>query len=168
MKPTYYFAILVRLFAIGLAIYAVRQSSLLIEILKDGNVQGYELSFTFALVSTLCHLFVSVLLWFFPMTVSRFVIRPELDEAFEPIGVKDLLTVLVLAIGVYVFYFTISDAVYWITLWQMSQDSYSEASLYLGNDSKAATVTTGIEFFISAGLLLRARTVSNLVLKLAR
>lgn len=168
MKPTHYFAILIRLFAIGLAIYAVRQSSFLIEMLKDGDVQGYGLSLTFAWLSTLSPLLVSLLLWFFPMTVSRFVIRPEMDQAFEPIGVEGLLTVLVLAIGVYVFYLTISDAVYWITLWQMSQDSYSESSLYLGNDSKAAMVTTGIEFVISAGLLLRARTVSGVILKITR
>ncbi|QSP94308.1 hypothetical protein LPB19_14145 [Marinobacter salinisoli] len=168
MKPTHYFAILVRLFAIVLAIYAVRQSAFLIEMLRDGDVQGYELSFTFTLVSTLCPLIASALLWFFPMTVSRIVIRPELDQAFEPIGVKDLLTVLVLAIGVYVFYLTVSDAVYWITLWQMSQDSYSDAALYLGNDSKAAMLTTVIELFISLGLLLRARTISDLILKLTR
>lgn len=168
MKPTHYFAILIRLFAIGLLIYSARQSSFLIELLREGSVQGYELSFTFALVSTLLPLVVAVLLWFFPLTVSRFVIRSEMDQAFEPIATQDLLTVLVLGIGVYVFYLTISDAVYWITLWQMSQDSYTEANLYLGNDSKAAMVTTVIEFVIAAGLLLRARTVSAMILRFTR
>lgn len=168
MKPTHYFAILVRLFAIALAIYAVRQSSFLIEVLKNGGVQGYELPSAFAWVPTLVPLLVSLFLWFFPMTVSRWVVRPELDQSFEPVGAKGLLTVIVLGIGLYVLYFAVSDAVYWLTLWQMSHDNYSDSTLYLGSDSKAAMVTKVIELIIAVALVARARTVSDAMLKLTR
>ena len=168
MKPTHYFAILVRLFAIVLAIYAVRQSSFLVEVLNNGGVQGYGLPLAFAWASTLVPLLVSLCLWFFPMTVSRLIIRPELDQSFEPVGLKGLLTVLVLGIGLYVLYFAVSDTVYWLTLWQMSHDDYSDSTLYLGSDSKAAMVTTAIELVLAFVLVARARTVSDAMLKLTR
>lgn len=168
MKPTHYFAIMIRLFAIALAVYAIRQSSVLFELLTNGSIQDFELSIVFVLVTVLCPLVVSILLWFFPMTVSASIIRPELDQSFEPTGAAGLLTVLVLAIGLYVLYFAISDSVYWLTLWQMSRDNYSEAALYLGAESKANMIATGIELLLAVVLVARARTVSGFMLNLTR
>lgn len=168
MKPTHYFAIMVRLFAIALAIYAIRQSSLLFEVLRSGGIQGYELSAAYAWVTVLCPLIVSILLWFFPMTVSASIIRSELDQPFEAVNAASILTVLVLAIGLYVLYIAISGTVYWLTLWQMSHGSYSDAALYLGVDSKANMIATGIELILAVFLVARARIVSGLILNLTR
>ncbi|MBW7472444.1 hypothetical protein QQF73_15270 [Marinobacter sp. M216] len=168
MKPTHYFAILIRLFAIALVIYTVRQSSVLVEVLTSGGIQDYGVPAGFAWVSVLCPLVVALLLWFFPMTVSASIIRPELDQPIEPMSAPSILTVLVLAIGLYVLYFAISDTVYWLTLWQMSGDKYSESTLYLGGESKAAMVTTVVELLLAVLLVARARTVSGLMLNLTR
>ncbi len=102
------------------------------------------------------------------MTVSASVIRPALDQPFEPVSAASILTVLVLAIGLYVLYFAISDSVYWLTLWHMSRDNYSEATLYLGGETKANMIATGIELILAVVLVARARTVSGLMLNLTR
>jgi len=168
MKPTHYFAVLIRLFAIALIVFTVRQSSVLVDALTGNDLQGYEVSLVFAWISVLCPLLVSLLLWFFPMTVAASIIRPELDKAFEPMGAANFLTVLVLAIGLYVIYFAISDTIYWLTLWQMSTGSnYLESSPF-GAESKAAMFTTGIELVLASLFVFRARYVSALMLKLTR
>lgn len=50
----------------------------------------------------------------------------------------------------------------------MSRDNYSEATLYLGGESKANMVATGIELVLAVVLVARARTVSGLLLNLTR
>lgn len=102
------------------------------------------------------------------MIVAASIIRPELDKAFEPMGAANFLTVLVLAIGLYVSYFAISDAIYWLTLWQMSTGSDYLKSSPFGAESKAAMFTTCIELVLASLFVFRARYVSALMLKLSR
>ena len=78
-----------------------------------------------------------------------------------------ILTVLVLAIGLYVFYQAFVDSVYWATLWHMSsQGPNADASLYLMEDNKASIVTTIVELVVSAGLILKAKSLSYRMLRL--
>ncbi|MCG8519809.1 MAG: hypothetical protein MI794_17630, partial [Pseudomonadales bacterium] len=54
MKISHFFAVLVRLFAIGLAIYAVRQLLLVFEVMATGGISGYDVSAVFAGMLVLC------------------------------------------------------------------------------------------------------------------
>lgn len=169
MKISHFFAVLVRLFAIGLAIYAVRQLLLLFEVMATGAISGYDVSAVFAGMLVLCPLLVSVLLWYFPLAVTAFVIREDMDHSLKPLDVQGSLVVLVLAIGLYLLYFAIADAVHWLTYWQMAAgESYSGARLHFDADSKAAMVSTGVELLMAFGLLARARSISRAMLRLAR
>lgn len=87
--------------------------------------------------------------------------KPEINEPMEPMGSHSVLTVLVLAIGLYAFYYAIIDAVYWAALWQMAERSGDmEASLYLGPENKANMVATAAELFIAIVILMKARSVA--------
>lgn len=168
MKPTHYFAILIRLFAIALAIYAVRQSSFLVDALTNTGWRNNQGPLVFAWVTVLSPLAISLLLWFFPMTVAASIIRPELNQPFESLSVVNILTVLVLAIGLYTLYYGVSGTIYWLTIWQISTNlDYSNSSAF-GGESKAAMVTTAIELILAVLLVARARMISGLMLKLTR
>lgn len=168
MKSSHYLAIAVRLFSIVLFVYSLRQSSLLVEYLVNDSINGMEASLFFISVSTLAPLFVAILLWYFPVSVARSILKPEIDQKLEPIRPQSVLTVLVLALGLYAFYYAVVESIYWLTLWHLSERSiFSEAPLYLTVENKANMVATAIELFASIIILFKARSISCRMLNLA-
>ena len=168
MKATHYFAVFIRLFALVLIIYVVRQSALLLELLTRSGWENYPSSLFFELTTVLCPLLVSLLLWFFPMTVAAAIIRPELNQPVESLSAVNILTVLLLAIGVYLLYFAVSSTIYWLTLWQINLHSYDLGLNSFSGENKAAMIATGLELVLALPLLARARTIATLMLKLTR
>lgn len=169
MKSSHYLAIAVRLFSIVLFIYALRQSTMLIEVFTNGSINDIPVSIMFMLVTSIFPLVIAILLWYFPLSVSRSILKPDIDQPIEAMNAQSILTVLVLAIGLYVLYFAASDSIYWATLWHMSsQSNYSEAPLYLGGDNKANMVTTAVELAASIAIILKARTLSSRMLQVAK
>ena len=167
MRPTHYLAIAVRLFSILLFLYSIRQSSFLIEVLGEG-VNGLNVSVAFAVTSAVIPLLVAIYIWYFPMTVAKAILKPEIDQPIEPMNAQSILTVLILAISLYFIYVSIVDAVYWATLWQMAERSHSaEAPLYLNVENKANMVATAIELFTSAMIALKARSLAYRMLRIA-
>lgn len=167
MRPTHYLAITVRIFSILLFLYGIRQSSFLIELI-GGGWNGFNVSWGFAITSTILPILVATYLWYFPMIVAKSILKPEIDQPIAPMDVQSILTVLILAIALYFLYYAIIDAVYWITLWQMTERSYSsEVPLYLNVENKANMVATAIELFVSISILLKARSLAYRMLRLA-
>lgn len=167
MKPTHYLAILVRIFSILLILLALRQSSFLVG-LVTGELNGLTVSVVFAISSVVIPILVAVFLWYFPMMVARKIVKSEMDQPIEAMNAQSLLTVLILAIATYYLYFAIIDAVYWAALWQMSERSYGgQAPLNLSQENKANMLATIIELLVSAILILKARTISSKMLRLA-
>ena len=168
MKSSHYLAIAVRLFAIVIFLYALRQSTMLIELLMNGSINGMDVSIIFISITTLCPLIGAVLLWYFPFSITNSILRPEMDQAIEPMNAQSILTVFVLAIGLYAFYNAVIDSVYWLTLWHMSErSSYSGTPFDIGGESKANMVATAIELGASIAILLKARSLSCRMLRLA-
>lgn len=169
MKSSHYLAIAVRLFAIVLFIFSLRQSTSLVEVFLSDSINGMPVSTLFIAGTVLIPLIVSLLLWFFPLSVSKSILKPEIDLPIEPINSTIILTVFVLAIGLYVFYYAFVDLVYWAVLWNMeSHSQYSMAPLSLTEDNKANMVATALELVISIGLILKAKTLASNMLRFAK
>ncbi|CAH0991964.1 hypothetical protein SIN8267_02079 [Sinobacterium norvegicum] len=169
MKSSHYLAIAVKLFAIVLFIFSLRQSTSLVEVFLSDSINGMPVSTLFIAGTVLIPLIVSLLLWFFPLSVSKSILKPEIDLPIEPINSTTILTVFVLAIGLYVFYYAFVDLVYWAVLWNMeSHSQYSMAPLSLTEDNKANMVATALELVISIGLILKAKTLASNMLKFAK
>lgn len=163
MRPTHYLAIAVRILSILLLFYALRQSSFLIELIQ-GNMPGYNVPVAFAITTVILPFLASVLLWYFPMIVAKSILKPELDQEFQPFNAEELLTALVLGISLYFLYYAIIDGVYWLTVLQTDQSLYSQNA----GEQKANMIATAVEFVVSIGLIMKARTVARLMMNFAQ
>ena len=168
MKSSHYFAIAVRLFAIILFLYGLKQSTWLIEVLINGRLNGVGVSAAFLFVTSVVPLIVSALLWRFPLTVSKLIVKPDLDLTVEPMATNSMLVVLILAIGLFAFYNALVDAVYWIIMWNMSRNvETSTALLYLTVENRANMWVTGFEVVVSIAIIGKARTIAKRMLEFA-
>lgn len=167
MKPSHFLAITVRIFSIVLALYGIRQSSFLIELI-GGGLNGYAVSWAFASASTALPILVAILLWYFPVSVAKSIIKDEIDQPIKPIKPQSILTVLIASIAFYFMFYAIVDSVYWATLWHMAERSYgTQAPLYLNDENKANMIATAIELFASFLILIRARSFAFKLWKIA-
>ncbi|WP_157497139.1 hypothetical protein [Hahella ganghwensis] len=123
-----------------------------------------------AYASSLIPFFIAMLLWFFPMTVSRSILKPDLDKVIEPVSPGNTLTVILLAMGLYFFYNAAVDASHWLTILFMNARSaqYAQDFFHISPEHKAQMVAIALELILSTVLILKAKTVSQKMLKLAR
>jgi hypothetical protein len=144
--------------------YALRQSSFLTALVQ-GDLPGIDVPTPFVITTVLLPFLASVLLWFFPMIVAKSILKPELDQEIQPFSADELLTALILGISLYFLYYAIIDGVYWLTVFQASDHSpYSQPS----GEQKANMIATAIEFVVSVGLIMKARTVARSMMKFAQ
>lgn len=161
MKASHYLAIGIRLFSVALCLYTLQQSSILIEVLISGGINGVETSILFVLSTTVLPILAAAMLWCFPLTLSRSILKPEVDQPVECLSAQSVLTVLILAIGLYTMFYAVIDSIYWTTLWHMSSESqHSSAPIQLSEESKANMLATAIELTASIAILLKARSLS--------
>jgi hypothetical protein len=167
MNSTYYFGVMVRLFSIALFVYGVGKLGYVMTFAS--NYEGYVgPSTVFSLLSSTLPILISIIIWFFPLTVARSVL-PIVDETETTINTLSVLTVFILAIGLYTFYYAIIDGVYWITLVHVFvRDEFGNISKVISNDDKANIVVTVVEFVLAVVLLIRARTIARLLSSFAR
>jgi hypothetical protein len=167
MKPTHYLAAFVRVFSVLLFLYGLRQSLFVIG-LVTGELNGLSVPLVFALSSVVLPVLVAWFLWNFPMMVATSILKPEIDQAVEPMNAQATLTVLLLAIALVFLYLAIIDAVHWATIWQMAERSHrGQAPLYLNEEHKANMLATTVELFVSAALILKARTLARKMLRVS-
>jgi len=104
MNSTYYFGIIVRLFSIALFIYGVGKLEFLVNFTYDERVLGPSLLYSIS--SSILPVLISIILWFFPLTVAGKIL-PTTDNSPNSINPHSFLTVLILAIGTYTFYYAV-------------------------------------------------------------
>jgi hypothetical protein len=105
----------------------------------------------------LIQLVISILLWFFPYSVAKSIIRPEIDRPVEPIESKSMLTIFVIILGLYFFYNALIDSIYWLTAWNISSQ-YETSDLSV--DNKSNMIGTIFELLISISLIIKAKSLS--------
>lgn len=166
MKLHYYVGIGVRLFAVVLFLISINQLVYLIENIFYGTVQGMDAS---ALVSAAIYtpwLIGAVFLWMFPLSVAKRIVPPEAQLKPEAISPVAILSVLVSAIGLFLLYRSIMDALYWATFWNISNSQANVGyPVRLSPEHKASIIATGIEFIAAALLFFNSKRVAQIASK---
>lgn len=166
MKLEYLVAIGVRLFAIGLAVNVLRSLSLVPTYLNDSTSHSELIVFY---VTTAAFALLALMLWVFPLIVARKIgaFPPQDPDALKDDAYHRLLEVGLILVGIYLLYFAIADAAYWIYLIRHSADMVEAYGEYPGLTpaNTASIVYTAVEFVLAIFLILGHRGVARLVWK---
>lgn len=163
MKPHHYLAIFVRLFAIALFIFAIQQSSYLLQLIIFGEIQGYQAPVFQIFLSLFIPLSISLILWFFPVIAAKSILKPEIDQNIEPTDKVSIFFVAISAIGLYVTYYALVDVTYYFTLWQISSspDTYGNYDDLFTPDLKANIWATVLEFAMGLLLIFKGKSIAK-------
>ena len=169
MKSSHYLAIAVRLFAIALFIYGLRQLLPIIELVISGSINGMVVSPFFAVVIALIPIVFSIVLWTFPLSLSRSILKTDMDREVAPLSQDNWLVVILIGIGLYTLYYGLVDSTYWIYVLHISsENAMSDVPLLMGAGDKANLVISIMEVVTSMIIILRSKTISNLILKISK
>jgi hypothetical protein len=166
MKASNICAILVRLFAILLLLKAFQQAMLFYEAFPEGTIDGMEVSLYFMGILTGSPLLFGLLLWFFPLFVSRSIVKPEIDTELTPIHLEPLIIVLMVALGLYILSYALSDLIYNVTIIHL--ESRDEVPGGGSPEAKASLIATIFEIIAGLFLVSRARFISTKILSVVR
>jgi len=169
MKSSHYLAIAVRLFAIALFIYGLRQLLPIIELVISGSINGMVVSPFFAVVVALIPIVFSIVLWTFPLSLSRSILKTDMDREVAPLSQDNWLVVILIGIGLYTLYYGLVDSIYWIYILHISsENAMSDVPLLMGAGDRANLVISIMEVVTSMIIILRSKTISNLILKISK
>jgi hypothetical protein len=166
MKASNIFAILVRLFAIYLLMKAFHQTILLSNVLSEGNLNGMDVSLYLMAVYVGSPLIVGLMLWFFPSIVSRSIVKPEIETELTPIHLEPLIIVLVVAMGLYILIYSLSDLIYNATIIHL--ESRNDFPGIDSSEEKASFIATIFEIVAGLFLVFRARFIGTKILGIIR
>lgn len=167
MKPIHYLGLAVRLFAICLMVYGVFNVAALITSFYYSSEFGrFSMrSLPLLLVIVALPMLISILLWFFPLTVAHKLLGNE-ERVFEPISPVNILTILIASIGLFFLYLSLMDSVYWFTSYNFL--SAMSPTFSFGPEDKAQIVSTAVELAFALILTLRCKSIAKLVAHIAR
>lgn len=169
MKSSDYLAVAVRLFAIMLFIYGLRQFLPMVEIIASGTINGMAVSPFFAIATSSIPILFSIVLWFFPLSVSSSILKPEMDRDVVPLTQGSWLVVILIGIGLYTLYYAISDSMFWLYFLHMSsQSTFSDTPLVMRGEDKANLVISFMEVMASLFLILKSKSISVFILRVSK
>ena len=164
MKLEHIVALIIRLFAIVIAIYALHNG------VTDGPYfyqQGWHIT-SYAFVSLMLLLvLIAIYLWFFPLTVTNKLLSFQKHSHSEkqPINYEQFQFVAFTLLGIYLLFNVVSDVIYWATILFISfRDSNIPIELSL--DQKGQIIATVIELIFVLFLLLGTNGIIRLLHKL--
>lgn len=155
-------SVAVRLFAIGVALTIVRSipgTALAIESAQvERSVGPWLIAATYLL-----SIIVAFVCWRFPLAVAA-ILLPKADANVEllPWSQQDAIETGMILIGVFYFFYALSDLVYWIAFWA-AYTNYEDAIAPIAPDQWASIVTTLFEVIIAAALMFGARRAAFLI-----
>jgi len=165
MKAHHYIAIALKIFSLTLAIYSIRFISPLFESLQYGTVNGMVFGGWFALLNLATVWIMAALLWMFPLTVSKRILKSELDLDVEPLATPSMFTVIVASIGLYTLANGGIDLVYWAIYLRMASENTFQAA---DPHSISSMIATILEFLVGLFLVLKCRTVVGYINKVGK
>ena len=168
MKSSHYLAIVVKLFSIALALFAIRQSALFIEAMITGSISNMPVSPYYMAATSIVPLFIAVILWCFPICISKSILSSELDKEVKPIHLQTFLAIIISSIGIYTCFYAIVDTVYWLVAWFLANnEGYRETTLHLNYENNANMVATAIELAVSIFLIFKSTSLARKVLQVS-
>ncbi len=168
MNAHYYLAIFVKLFATILIIVAVPMLVQFSE-LYYYDVDTVPVIGMFGVgINGLIYLLLAIILWKFPLSISKRLLSPELDTKIVNFKPEYFLTVIILGIGIYYLFFSLSDSVYWVIYSQFVNNQMYGAPVMIDYDARIAMWVTGVELAMAIFLVFRAKTIANQLLKVSK
>jgi hypothetical protein len=160
-----YVAIGVRLVAILFFFKAVREFVGVFQFFYQGSPYGNDASVWPVLVVALTSWAFVFILWFSAQGIGRLMASGGIDAKPEKMPPVSLLSVFVAAIGLFVFWYGMVDALYYISVIIMGQElGVARMSIEI----KANMLATAFEVISGAFLVLKARTVAGKINDVAR
>lgn len=166
MKLYHYFAVGLKVFAMALLIYGISYLSPLLEIYKTGTVNGIVANSTYYIVNAGLIFFVAGYLWLFPVSTSKWFLGPQQELEVTPISNNDIVTAVVLTIGLYIFAWGIIDLIYWLSFLYLFSGLEPEYEA-MAADSKANIVATVVQLVIGLGMILKSKSLAKAITKVA-
>lgn len=164
MKPHHYLAIAVRIASVFLIIFTVRQLAILLLAVAS----GIEFSIAVSSATLIISFMAAALLWRFPLTIARSIVSSDLDNDIEPLKAQPVIMTLLLILGVYFAFNAVADALYWLSLSIIhSANDYSRTP-GIASENTANMIVTSLELVLAATLIVKARTITRLLVKIAR
>ncbi|MGH1487373.1 MAG: hypothetical protein ACRBCI_14255 [Cellvibrionaceae bacterium] len=169
MKPHHYLAIFVRLFAVALFILTIKQSSYFFQWIFFDGIEGIEAPIFQIILSIIMPLFISIILWFFPVIVAKSILKPEINQNIEPTDKMSIFFVAISIIGLFTTFYALIDTFYYFTLWQVvnSPDNYNDIYRFFPADVKANIWATGIELLLGLLLIFKSKTIARKIFEIA-
>lgn len=152
----------IRLFAVCVALYIVR--SVPTTVLALESAQGepsagpWVIAATYAVVFTI--LFIC---WRFPLALAALLLpKPDASAEVVPWSQHGAIETATIIIGLFYFYYAISDLVYWVAFW-VAYTNYKDAIAPLAPDQWASVVTTIFEVILAVALVFGARRIASFI-----
>jgi len=166
MKLAAIVALMIRLFSIGLVIYLIRV--LLSEFSAYANFDSYSLNAVAVLV-IVSIIFLAAFLWKFPLFLAKKLIDfgSVDDEETRSFSEKSIYTLSFVLLGTLLFYWTLSDTVYWWFLLNV-QAELSQHTNEISAQQKASVLATVTEGVFAILLIVGSGQISRFVLWLRR
>ncbi|MEN8170879.1 MAG: hypothetical protein ABFS08_11715 [Pseudomonadota bacterium] len=163
-------AVIVRLFAIALLVYTIRQTPdfvLFYKIDFDSSIDiaaFYETRAFALLMIMILGLALSLFLWFFPLTIARRLVPNANGEEVRKWDNDTQLSVAFIILGVYFSYFAIVDLLYWAMMVVLSIRHHDLLGP-LEVEDWVNICLTFVELFLAVLLIFRSRGITRLILK---
>ncbi|MHC9509734.1 hypothetical protein [Kangiella sp. M94] len=164
MKPIHYLGLVVRLFAIWLFISGLVRAIDFFTVNLSGMASSMP-SFV-SMIIMLIPIIVSVYLWFFPLTVAHNLLGKE-DKEFEPVNPKSLLTIFVASIGLFFLYKALMGFIFWLGFYVVPSNESSSLVMMFADD-KVGVLSTLVELAVALLLVVKCRSIAQLMARIAR
>jgi hypothetical protein len=160
-------AIGIRLFAITLFIEALDQAYLLFDVLQQGNLNGLDVSFIFITMTTTTPLILGLILWFFPLLLSKKIIKSEINTELSAMDVKSFLTAIIIGLGLFTLSYAIPDIILHST--RLHLEINNPNGLGTGTtETKSYLFVTLLEIAIGMLFILKAKTCAATLQKVSK
>ena len=164
MKLEHILVLVVRLFAIAIAIQALKTMVNLVVFLKTSDSSFTSTAYIGTVVSLIL---LSIVLWKFPILIARKIANfPPVDEnEVNSIDSEKLLQTGLIILGVYFLYYVISDLIYWSYFWITSMRD-PDIAIELTLEHKSSIATTFIELAVALVLIFGTKMIVKIIQRL--
>lgn len=162
MLPIQIIALCIRLFAIALFVYVLRNIADFVFYLDSADDR---LPVLVSAITIVLALFVSVASWFFPITFAGWLLRgSDVAGTLDRWSKDDTFTTAFVFVGLLWLFSAFSDALYWLFFMMIATGEIGWSDYT--PDSKAAVIATVFELILAMSLILGAQGWKSVIYRL--
>ena len=156
-----------RVLAICIFLLALRESTKFFGMIFGGDYDHINLPQWIYLASTSLSMIIAIILWFFPLSLARSLVREDFDHEIQPINSTNMLAAMIAVIGLFTFYYAFSDALYWLVYSNFAAknpDAIDTNSLSHFSD-RANAIVTVVELVVSVLLAFKSKAIASYIMR---